>query len=480
MKSASEIKSMMDMVKSAEEQYKTLREFDRILVEETYGFKLEEIEERLDGVTMESLYNLPVEEINEIFKSAKEITPDREKDLYEIIDDMDNTVKTEYDSEQEYLNTLRELDNVEKEATEAVEETETNEPVETTDDVPVETEEPTEVADETPSEVEEATEEVDDDELITEDNRPSDMEESEKKVEELRVAYERHNSAKAERTPTDYLKLRILEDILSNLIKNDDLKKEYQKIIDDKNEAIKEYVEYTHTPEYKEAQRKQYEQLEKDYEKETNPLKKRNIKKILDSYHSSQSYAYIFIRFSDDAAVKEEVRRLVKIFFSRSESEYVLNKYTKVMKAYGFSWEIYRAFLNIEEKFLPSEYHVYNNFFLMWVMRYISHMDKLSKTDKYMVSSVMMALSNLIYHRFDSDEDEKNFIGCIMKLEDYLNNNGYHERFRDDNSSYHPNISIIKKAEENDIPVEVIEDTDDHDELLNDWDNDIDEVISDE
>ena len=70
MKSASEIKSMMDMVKSAEEQYKTLREFDRILVEETYGFKLEEIEERLDGVTMESLYNLPVEEINEIFKSG--------------------------------------------------------------------------------------------------------------------------------------------------------------------------------------------------------------------------------------------------------------------------------------------------------------------------------------------------------------------------------------------------------------------------
>ena len=151
--------------------------------------------------------------------------------------------------------------------------------------------------------------------------------------------------------------------------------------------------------------------------------------------------------------------RLTRIFFSERESKYLIEKYTKIMNAYGFTADIYRAFLNIEETFLPSEYHVYNNLFVLWVLRYISHMDRYSKTDKYMLSSIMMSLSNLIYHRFDSEEDEKAFLANIMKLEDYLTEYGYYDKFKEENSSYHPNISIVKKAEENGVPTEVMDET---------------------
>lgn len=448
MKTASELKSMIDMAKTAEQQFKTMREFEQMVIEGSYGLPFEETEKALENVTIDELYAMTEEQINEFFVKQKKngITT-----LKEIVDDMDSRIPEDIKEYEEELKELANADGDEIDISEESDITEDSSDAETIECIEEET----------------VGEPVDGEQIETDDDEMLDpiksLDEQKKTIEDkiakAHEAIERHNNAKSTRSEDAYVKLRVLEDVINSINQNKVLRADYNKIIDEKNEAIQEYVAYTHSPEYREAQKKQYEALEEEYEKETDPAKKRRLKTILDSYYSAKNYTYIFLRLGDEESIKKEMGRLTRIFFSERESKYLIEKYTKVMTAYGFTADVYRAFLNIEETFLPSEYHVYNNLFVLWVLRYISHMDRYSKTDKYMVSSIMMSLSNLIYHRFDSEEDEKAFLANIMKLEDYLTDHGYYDKFKEENSSYHPNISIVKKAEENGVPTEVMDET---------------------
>ena len=252
MKTASELKSMIDMAKTAEQQFKTMREFEQMVIEGSYGLPFEETEKALENVTIDELYAMTEEQINEFFVKQKKngITT-----LKEIVDDMDSRIPEDIKEYEEELKELADTDDIDEIDI-------SEEPVTTDDTSDVET--PECVEEETVGEPAEGEQiETDDDEML---DPAKSLEEQKKAIEDkiakAHEAIERHNNAKSTRSEDAYVKLRVLEDVINSINQNKVLRADYDKIIDEKNEAIQEYVAYTHSPEYREAQKKQYEALE--------------------------------------------------------------------------------------------------------------------------------------------------------------------------------------------------------------------------
>ena len=194
--------------------------------------------------------------------------------------------------------------------------------------------------------------------------------------------------------------------------------KEYSDIQTEADEITREYYEFLNsikTEEYREKRLQDAkilnESITDEIEKKRNSLKIEIIEK---------SYNYRFILERLEKYGKEEVDRLIRVYFDNKSGSYMIKKYEDKIKRLGFSSEIYKNFFNIEETFLPEDYHSFNNLFLCVYMYWLSHIDPDREDDSLYAKSITGAIANLIYHKFVSDEKEKTFIELIKEVDNYF------------------------------------------------------------
>ena len=115
-----------------------------------------------------------------------------------------------------------------------------------------------------------------------------------------------------------------------------------------------------------------------------------------------------------------EVRNIINTFFHPKRSSLIMDKFRIRIKRLGYDENTYKMFFNIEEMFLPEEYYPMNNMFLFMAMRFISYADTNNKDDALFCSSLLIKMYNLVYHRFSTPDEEKEFIEQIKKVDDYF------------------------------------------------------------
>ena len=166
------------------------------------------------------------------------------------------------------------------------------------------------------------------------------------------------------------------------------------------------------------ARLEKVESLEKQLDTETDPDKKAKIQKMLNTVRKTEDLSFLterIVKIGDN-----EVRNIINTFFHPKRSSLIMDKFRIRIKRLGYDENTYKMFFNIEEMFLPEEYYPVNNMFLFMAMRFISYADTNNKDDALFCSSLLIKMYNLVYHRFSTPDEEKEFIEQIKKVDDYF------------------------------------------------------------
>jgi hypothetical protein len=223
----------------------------------------------------------------------------------------------------------------------------------------------------------------------------------------------------------------------------DEFEKEKTRIQDEAKSASKNWFEYITSPEYKEKKLKNINDMKVEMENENDPAKKRKLSKLIEQMEFSESLSFLFSRFENNPTA--ESMSVKDSYFDSQKSKIIMNKFIKRIVGFGYNSNIYKRFFNLEEMFLPDEYSDLNNIFLFYVMRFVSHADVYNDRDKMYVSSLLIKIYNLIYHKYDDNKYEDEFIDVIRKIDDYFM--PYIDEFREKNITS-PNHPIRKKRDE--------------------------------
>ena len=166
------------------------------------------------------------------------------------------------------------------------------------------------------------------------------------------------------------------------------------------------------------ARLEKVESLQKKLDEETDPVEKAKIQKMLDTVRKTEDLSFLtdrIVKLGDN-----EVRNIINTFFNAKRSSLIMEKFRIRIKRLGYDENTYKMFFNIEEMFLPEEYYPMNNMFLFVAMRFISYADTNNKNDALFCSSLLIKMYNLVYHRFSTPEEEKEFINQIKAVDDYF------------------------------------------------------------
>lgn len=221
------------------------------------------------------------------------------------------------------------------------------------------------------------------------------------------------------------------------------LEDEKNKIADELKQVTDNWFEYVNSSEYKKKKLDKLNNLRKEAEDETDSLKKKKILEMINSMENGESLQFLFDRIEKNPEV--EINAIKDSYFDSRKSQLIIKKFKARLPRYNYNEDIYKMFFNLEEKFLPEEYNDLNNIFLFHVMRFISHTDTYNKRDSLYVSSILMKLYNLLYHKFGDSDAEMEFISIIKRIDDYFM--PYIDEFREKNITS-PNHPVRKKRDE--------------------------------
>ena len=221
------------------------------------------------------------------------------------------------------------------------------------------------------------------------------------------------------------------------------LEDEKNKIADELKQVTDNWFEYVNSSEYKKRKLDKLNNLRKEAEDETDSLKKKKILEMINSMENGASLQFLFDRIEKNPEV--EINAIKDSYFDSRKSQLIIKKFKARLPRYNYNEDIYKMFFNLEEKFLPEEYNDLNNIFLFHVMRFISHTDTYNKRDSLYVSSILMKLYNLLYHKFGDSDAEMEFISIIKRIDDYFM--PYIDEFREKNITS-PNHPVRKKRDE--------------------------------
>lgn len=238
-----------------------------------------------------------------------------------------------------------------------------------------------------------------------------------------------------------------LEDFKYNITKIYDvisIKEETNKLRNDADVVINDYVNYLTSPEYQEKKKKRIIDMKEKAEAETNDVAKKKILRLVDAMESTMSLSFLFTRLN--LLGEKEKDNILKTFFDDKRSGYVIEKYKGKSSKVGFNPDVYKYFFNLEEKFLDEEYHVYNNLYLFFVMRYIAYADAYNKEDRMYCQSIFNNMANLIYHKFTTEDDENNFKNVMCAFLDYFKDD--YEYFEKYNFTHPKHPRRIEKDKE--------------------------------
>lgn len=198
--------------------------------------------------------------------------------------------------------------------------------------------------------------------------------------------------------------------------------KELESNRDKVNKEIEEvtdnWFEYANSVKYKEKTQAKIDELRGKLEEETNETEKRRITKMLNTLEDRNSLTFLFNRIEKNP--ESEIKSIKEAFFDSRKSALVVKKFKSKLPRFNLNENIYKMFFNLEENFLPEEYHDLNNAFLFHIMRYVSHCDPYDKYDSMKVSAILLKLYTLVYHKFGDTESEQEFVDIIKRFDDYL------------------------------------------------------------
>lgn len=122
---------------------------------------------------------------------------------------------------------------------------------------------------------------------------------------------------------------------------------------------------------------------------------------------------YMYDRLDSPETKDTEPERLMNIFFSKKQAIYLMNRYSSKCTQLGVESQIFQRVLNIEEKFLEPEFHVYNNFYLFFVVNYMAYADVQRPRE---AKSAMRNLVCLVDNRFSTNAARETFLDTIRKF----------------------------------------------------------------
>ena len=215
----------------------------------------------------------------------------------------------------------------------------------------------------------------------------------------------------------EYVRYVFLE-IKKELNEYAEMQNEKEKLLKSATDITDNYFNYVNSAEYRQKQQEKVDSLRKQIDSETDPRKRREIEEMLVAIENTYSLDFLLERLNNPKL--NEANNIKNVFFDSKRSSMVMDKFIAKLPRFGYNADIYKMFFNIEEKFLPEEYHDLNNIFLFHVMRYISYTDSYNKIESLYVSTILIRLYNLLYHRYPSNEMEQEFIDFIKKIDDYF------------------------------------------------------------
>lgn len=215
---------------------------------------------------------------------------------------------------------------------------------------------------------------------------------------------------------------------------------------DQSSDVLKEYFTYYSSKELRKMKLERLDIMKKEVEKESDEKLKKQMEKKIADMEAAYSLSFLFTRIEKFG--KKEIENIKDAFFDKAKGSYIIDKYRSKIESFGFKDKLYRYFFNIEETFLPEEYHVYNNLYLFIYMRMVAYADANNKTEKLFVQSLTSTMANLVYHRFEEKINEDEFITIVERL---LDNFAEYKDFFEKYNAMHPNhpkrIEATKKRE---------------------------------
>jgi len=217
---------------------------------------------------------------------------------------------------------------------------------------------------------------------------------------------------------------------------------------DEKLDISRSYANALKSPEYRQARLDHLEFLKKQAESELDETKKKEILTKLEHIEKSQNFSFLNERLH--SVGKKEAMSIMNSYFDQTKGRYIMERYYARLKRLDINKALHGQFFNLEEKYLPATYEVFNNFFLYHVIRFIAYINIDIKHEYLYMTSIIGALRDLVTG--EATEEEKATIINVMK--DFYSFFEYHdiiEEFKEKNSSYknHPDrIEAEKKAAE--------------------------------
>jgi hypothetical protein len=215
----------------------------------------------------------------------------------------------------------------------------------------------------------------------------------------------------------DYAKF-VLSDIVNSLEQLAELTKSKDKIVKDANDAYNNYFDYINSPEYKEKMLARLAEMKEEAAQEEDPTKRRKIEAKIDAMEKSKTLEFLLTRLEEYP--DKEPANIVDVFFNETRSNMVMAKFKSRMKQYGYNQDLYKRFFNLEEQYLTPDFAPLNNIFLFHVMRWISFTNPSDEVDSLFVNSVLVAMYNLVYHKYDSMVGESEFVTFMRKVDTYF------------------------------------------------------------
>lgn len=231
------------------------------------------------------------------------------------------------------------------------------------------------------------------------------------------------------------------------------LEKEEADIKEKASEIMNEYVHYYASQQLFNDKKEKLRIFKEANELEVDEATRRTTDRRIKILENEISFGFLTERL--DKYGDEERERIKKDFFDDKRSMIILNKFRSRAKSFGFKQDIFKFFLNIEENFLPEEYHMYNNLFLVIYMRYVAYASYDIKSDRIYVAAINSAIASLVYHTFEDPQDEKDFIEIIKGIIDKFRGKGtdlesyMDSEFASNNKTYKNHPERIKTDEMN-------------------------------
>lgn len=239
----------------------------------------------------------------------------------------------------------------------------------------------------------------------------------------------------------------LLLDIKNNSINLYNFYKESLKNYEDSNDILRSFISTNNSVNKSKREKKIIESLEKSKETASEESKKK-IDKTIDTIHKSIDYSFIYTRLDEYGA--KEVERLMDGFFSSGpKGGYIMNRFKKHIKYFGYDPNIFSRLFNLEETFLSEEYAPFNNLFLYVYITFVSYANRYDDKDKLFVSSITNAMADLIYHNYPDDESKNKFLDVIMNVDNRFLK--YKDRFIKENWSYknHEHRKVLEEEKTN-------------------------------